>query len=628
MDKNFIFLALMFVPALMGLLSIPLGRVLRWLFLFFTTSATAIVLVFVRPGMASDLMLSLPIPMVGQFVTFHFALTYTSWFFLIMSSLATSAFTLFSLVFNDEKHDSGTAPLYLALWGAGNGVFLAADWISFFIAWEFASVLTLLIVGHKKRAAFAAGVWYFALSALGSLFLLTGAWWVVRYNGSFEISNTIQTLVHWIVTGRVRAWVVLGLFSMAFLTKAALFPFHMWPSFAHAEAPDDFSAFLSGVLIKYGVYGLFLIWVPVFAITPTGAVRTIEGIPWPLYILGWLSALTAVTATLAAIFSNDAKRLLAWSTVANLGYIGTALSAHSVIGTAAALFHMANHMLFKGAMFTTVAAVKWRTGEREMHRLGGLALRMPLTFFTFLVAIIAAAGIPPMSGFASKWMIFQALFQKKLVFQATALFFASTGAFLYLYRALHSIFLGQLSPRHEHVREVPFFMALPMVAFVVAIIAAGVAPGLMLTPINKILTSFGMHAVRSNWTIIMGATANIDFALLFGTFAFAAVLVFLFFVLGGRQRKVTMMDNYTAGENPADWGVTPERYQYAYAFYQPIRSLFAKFPLGATERFFAMLSRTAMRAGSLFADGFASPAFSSWSLLVGVILLIAFGVLS
>jgi NADH-quinone oxidoreductase subunit M len=167
---------------------------------------------------------------------------------------------------------------------------------------------------------------------------------VAIYNGSFEISDTLGTLAGWIAAGRARAWAVLGLFSMAFLTKAALFPFHMWPAFAHAEAPDDFSPFLSGVLIKYGIYGLFILWVPLFASTPAGAVRTIEGIPWPLYILGWFSALTAVAATLAAIFSNDAKRLLAWSTVATLGYIGTALSAHSVIGTAAALFHMANHM--------------------------------------------------------------------------------------------------------------------------------------------------------------------------------------------------------------------------------------------------------------------------------------------
>lgn len=628
MDKNLTFPALMFLPALLGLVSVPLPRVLRWLLLFLTTSATAFVLVFVRPGMLPDVSLALPVSLLGQPLKFHFALTHAAWFFLIMSSLATAAFTLFSLVFNDEKHDSGVAPLYLALWGAGNGVFLAADWISFFIAWELASVLTLIIVGHKKQAAFTAGIWYFALSALGSLALLAGAWWVALYNGSFEISNTAGTLAGWIAAGRMRAWAVLGLFSVAFLTKAAIFPFHMWPAFAHAEAPDDFSPFLSGVLIKYGLYGLFILWVPLFAITPAGAVRTIEGIPWPLYILGWASALTAVAGTLAAIFSNDAKRLLAWSTVANLGYIGTAISAHSVLGTAAALFHMANHMVFKGAMFTTVAAVKWRTGEREMNRMGGLALRMPLTFLTFLVAIIAAAGIPPMSGFASKWMIFQALFQKKLVFQATAIFFASTGAFLYLYRALHSIFLGQLSPRHEHVREVPFLMALPMVAFMVAILAAGIAPGLILRPVNAILASMGMHAVRSNWTIVMGATANIDFALLFGTFAFAAVLTFLFFVLGGRHRKVPMMDNYTAGENPAEWGVTPERYQYAYAFYQPIRALFAKFPLGAAERFFAMLARTAVRAGSAFADGFSAPAFSSWSLLVGVVLIIAFGVLS
>ncbi len=113
----------------------------------------------------------------------------------------------------------------------------------------------------------------------------------------------------------------------------------------------------------------------------------------------------------------------------------------------------------------------------------------------------------------------------------------------------------------------------------------------MLTPINKILASMGMQAVRSNWTIVMGATANIDFALLFGAFIFAAVLVFLMFALGGRRRHVPMMDNYTAGENPAEWGVTPERYQYAYAFYQPIRGCSPNVRC-RTERFLRHAGRT------------------------------------
>ncbi|MBU1242608.1 hypothetical protein KKD52_05385 [Myxococcota bacterium] len=626
--EQVLFPGLILIPPALGLLAAFLPRTLRWTLLFMTSLAIATVLVLIRPGMVPEFSVTWPVAVLDRALGFHLAMSHTAWFFLVMTSLATASFTLFSLVFNDARHDSGIAPLYLALIGFGNGVFLAADWITFFVCWELASVLTLIIVGHRKGHAFSAGLWYFTLSAAGSLSLLAGAWWIALHNGSFLISDSLVTLASWITDGRAAAWPVLGLFSLAFLSKAALFPFHMWPAFAHAEAPDDFSPFLSGVLIKYGIYGLFLVWVPVFFHTPEGAIHTVSGIPWPLYILGWISALTAVVGTLMAIFSNDAKRLLAWSTVANLGYIGTALSAHSVLGTAAALFHLANHMVFKGAMFTTVAAVKWRTGEREMHRMGGLALRMPLTFLTFLLAIIAAAGIPPMSGFASKWMIFQALFQKGLVFQATMLFFASTGAFLYLYRALHSIFLGQLSTRHEHIREVPFLMMLPMIAFMLAMMAVGFAPGLILTPVNWVLSSHGLETVRSNWTIVVGSTSSIDFAMLFGTFVFAVALVFLFFVLGGRRKKVPMMDNYTSGETPSDWGLTPDRYQYAYAFYQPIRVLFARVPLGWTENFFAGAARSFTRAGSLFADAFSHAAFSTWSILLGVALLVLFGVLS
>ncbi len=620
--------ALVAGPVLLALLSVFLPRLLRGILLFLTAAGTAFALVMLRPGQGHFFAIPLPVHLLEARIHLSLVLTHVSWFFLIMASLATAGFTLFSLVFNDREHDTGTTPLYLALLGMGNGVFLAGDWISFFLFWELSSVLTLFIVGHRRKHAFGAGLWYFVFSAFSSLALLAGAWWIARFTHSFDIAGSVRTLSEWIAGKNPAAWPVLGLLSLAFLTKAALFPFHMWPSFAHAEAPDDFSAYLSAVLIKFGLYGMFLVWVPLFFMTPEGSVRLISGIPWPLYILGWLSAATAVVATLMAIFSNDAKRLLAWSTVANLGYIGTALSAHSTLGTAAALFHMANHMVFKGAMFMTVAAVKWRTGEREMHRMGGLALRMPLTFLTFLMAIIAAAGIPPMSGFASKWMIFQSLFEKGLVFQAAALFFASTGAFLYLYRALHSIFLGQLSPRFEHVREVPWPMALPMLGFMGALMAVGFAPGLILHPVNVILGTLGLTAVRSNWTIVVGATAAIDFAMLFGVFGFAVVLVFVFFALGGRRTKVPMMDNYTAGEDPADWGLTPERYQYAYAFYQPIRGLFRYIPLGLCEDLFRKGSIFVRRIGALVHEGFAHDGFFNWSLLMGVVLMILFGVLS
>jgi NADH-quinone oxidoreductase subunit M len=216
----------------------------------------------------------------------------------------------------------------------------------------------------------------------------------------------------------------------------------------------------------------------------------------PAYLLAVLGAVTAVLGTLLAIFQTDMKKLFAYSSVANIGYIITSMSALSVIGIQGALFHSVNHMIYGGAIFLTIAAVIYRTGEREMHKVGGLVYRMPLTFMTFLLSIIAAASIPPLNGFPSKWLIYHALMANRMVFVVIALVFASTGAFMYLFRMLASVFLGQLPDKYKDVKEVPLFMAIPMVIFMAAMMAIGVVPGIVMKPVNAVLQTLGYSTVR------------------------------------------------------------------------------------------------------------------------------------
>jgi NADH-quinone oxidoreductase subunit M len=286
-----------------------------------------------------------------------------------------------------------------------------------------------------------------------------------------------------------------------------------------------------------------------------------------------VGALTAVWGTLLAIRENDMKRLMAFSTVSNLGFIVFALSVNTFFGVAAAIFHTFNHMLFKSTIFLSMASVKFRTGEREMHRLGGIGYRMPVAFFAFLLGIIAAAGIPPMNGFASKWMVFQSLFENNLLILSIPAFLASTAAFLYLYRGLHSIYLGQLSPRFARIKAAPPLQMLVMGLMMLAVFAIGVFPGVFLLPINEAIVSSGGAAVEVTLSSIIGVTSEVNLTMVAAAFMGAFIIVMVLYMLGKRRSLVEPLDTYTAGETPEDWNMVPEQYHYAYNFYEPFEKM-------------------------------------------------------
>ncbi|MBU1220861.1 NADH-quinone oxidoreductase subunit M [Myxococcota bacterium] len=619
-------LLLVVMPVGFGLVSLALPKRLSW-FLFFFVNILVLGVVFKlksSTGLTWDLKFNL---FSTGAVSLKLAVTHLGWFFLAISSVATILFSMFSLDFNDRKHATFAAPFWMILIGATNGIFLSQSWIAFFFAWELMSWTSLLIIGHGKTPSFKAGIYYYALSFFGTMAMMAGIWLLYHRTGSWDIATTTLRIAADFTTHRSFAMTVTALFAVGFLAKSALFPFHMWPQMAHAEAPDDFSAYLSGIMIKYGIYGLALFVIPVFAMTPKGTMKIISGVPWPMYALAWISAITSVIGTVMAIFTNDMKRLMAWSTVANVGYIGVALSTNSSLGYAAALFHTANHMIFKGSIFAALAAVKFRTGEREMHKLGGLAYVMPITFMTFLLGIIAAAGIPPLSGFNSKWMIFQALFEKKMVFVATVIFFSSTGAFLYLFRALHTVFLGQLSPRFRHVKEAPMLMSFSMIILMILMLIPGIFPGTVTGFFNNILASFGFAPIKTTLNSMTGSTASINGTVIAAVFGLAVLIVFIMFLLGARQHKVAMMDNYTCGEDPEDWKVGPERYHYGYDFYQPIKPLFAWMPLGAVEKLYETLRRSIERFGNLVSSISADGSRLGWTFVIGILIIIVTGVM-
>jgi multicomponent Na+:H+ antiporter subunit D len=242
------------------------------------------------------------------------------------------------------------------------------------------------------------------------------------------------------------------LFLMGFGLKAALVPFHAWLPDAHSSAPAPISAMLSGVLIKVlGVYTLIRVVLTVFGLS--------AGIENVLMILGIVSILTGA---FLALGQNDVKRMLAYSSISQVGYIVLGIGIGTPLGILGGLFHLLNHASAKGLLFLNAGSLEYATGTRELDKLGGLGKKMPVTAGTSVIGSLAIAGVPPLNGFWSKLIILLALVQAKLY--AGALIAAAAGILtLWYYLILQRrAFFGKLNETWRNVREAPFWMSVSM----------------------------------------------------------------------------------------------------------------------------------------------------------------------
>ena len=238
----------------------------------------------------------------------------------------------------------------------------------------------------------------------------------------------------------------------------------------------------------------------------------------------------------------------------------------SHLGWLAALWHTLNHFLFKGLLFLAIAGVIHRTGTRNMYEMGGLIKRMPFTFFSVMIGIIALSGVPPLTGFGGKWLLYEALIEKGWYLQAGVAFFASTIAFLYCYRLIHAIFLGIPKPDQLQVREAPFRILFPQYILIAFIFVFSLKPAWLLKPLSAMVAPYftptlgwqGDTAVSSlgywNGTVMM----------ILVVFIFALVLLNLLWMSRG-SKKVKPFNIVYAAEKPD----RPQTTHYAWHFFAP-----------------------------------------------------------
>ncbi len=366
--------------------------------------------------------------------------------------------------------------LLLGFMGAMLGVVVSGNLVQLVVFWELTSVFSFLLIGywtHRKDARRGARM-AFTVTATGGLALLAGVLLLGHIVGSFELDAVLRA------GDRVRTHALypaaLALLLLGALTKSAQFPFHFWLPHAMA-APTPVSAYLhSATMVKAGVFLLARLW-PVLAGSEA----------W-FWIVGGAGLVTLLLGAYAAMFQNDLKGLLAYSTISHLGLITLLLGLNSQLAAVAAVFHMMNHATFKASLFMSVGIIDHETGTRDMRRLDGLYRSMPITGTLAIVACAAMAGVPLLNGFLSKEMFFaETVFISASPAIAFGLPAAATlaGVFAVVYslRFGHDVFFGSApdTPRAPH--EPVHWMRVPIELLVLACVVVGTLPAWSVGPL-------------------------------------------------------------------------------------------------------------------------------------------------
>src|SRR5436190_10046025 len=477
-----------------GIARSPAGRIV----VYGTSLVTCLVSFSIAVGVLvggfapSSLSLPLGLPWLGA----HFAIDSLSAFFLAVVTLGSAAASLFALGYGrHEQTPQRILPAYPLFLAAMQLVVLAADAFSFLLAWECMSLTSwaLVIAHHRVRENMHAGYVYLVMASFGTLSLLLAFGLLAGAGGAYGFDAIRAATPSSAIAALVLILVLIGAGS-----KAGLVPLHAWLPLAHPAAPSHVSALMSGVMTKVAVYGFIRI---VFDLA--------GNLPWwsGALVLA-VGSLSAVLGVLQALMQDDIKRLLAYSTIENIGivFIGLGLAlafrantmtAAAALAMTAALLHVLNHSFFKSLLFFGAGAVLTATGERNMDRLGGLIHRMPVTSFLFLIGCTAISALPPLNGFVSEWLTFQAiLLSPDLPQWALKIMVPAAGGLLALAAALAGAtfvktfgiaFLGR--PRSSEAaaaQEVDSYSLAAMALLAMLCLITGIVPGFVIDAVAPI----------------------------------------------------------------------------------------------------------------------------------------------
>ncbi|MDZ4180844.1 MAG: complex I subunit 5 family protein [Coriobacteriia bacterium] len=496
-------------PLVCAVLVRPLGRWredVRDGFMLFATGVTLLGAAALIPLIAEEHRIAADIPaLLGML---HFVVDPFGMLFALFTTFVWFAATLHSLDYlAHEQHRDRFHVTSLVVLSAMLGVVLAGNLVTLYLFFEVLGLTAFLFVIHTQTAeAKRASIKYLWMTVLGGFSLVAGIFLTYALGHTGAIGPIPLE-----GTNEILRWVTFGLLILGFGVKAGMLPVHVWLPDAHPVAPSPASALLSGVMIKAGAYGIFR------TVTALFRPAVLEDISEELWhatssfglVVLWIGIATMAIGVILALGQHNAKRMLAYHSVSQMGFIlagiGAAgyLGSHGALGIAGGLLHVVNHALFKGALFLGIGAVAFRTGELDMYKLGGLWRKMPWTFVFMLIAAAGITGVPLFNGFVSKCLIHHALVEAYEVHHLLSLNIAEKiyvvtcgGTACSFIKLIGLVFLGRAKQEYgPEVTDAPPRMLMALALLSAAMVTIGVRPHLLLRGVvSPGLHEWALHA--------------------------------------------------------------------------------------------------------------------------------------
>lgn len=525
-----------------------------------------------------------------SYLSFTLYLDKLSSFFLLALSVLTLAVSIYSINYNSHYYHKKNVGVFNILYPvfilSMILVMTAGNTIGFLFFWEMMSLVSYFLVmfESEERETRKAGTIYLIMTHIGTAFLLIAFMLTFKYTHSFDIGVNMAAL-----SGTAKSLVFI-LLLIGFGTKAGIVPLHIWLPYAHPAAPSNVSALMSGIMIKTAVYGILR-----FGFIP----MTNKPMWWGVVILA-VGAISTVLGVAYAFMEHNIKRLLAYSSIENIGIIfmgiGVSFMAYTsgnkvLCGLAlmAALFHLFNHTLFKGALFLGAGSIHYATHTKDMEELGGLMKKMPYTGVFMLAASLAISALPPFNGFVGEWITYQSLFMglssgsagTKLITMLAVAALAMGGAIAAacFVKVIGIAFLGlPRSEKAKTAKEVPVFMKTGVGLLTALCLICGIFPVLVLRLLDKVSTELiGFTALKQvqggilllNYPITIDQTEISPLMVLLAG-AITTIVVFMLIKVFGGHRTERKYGTWDCGYPE----LTPRMQYSATGFSKPLRIVF------------------------------------------------------
>ena len=474
-----------------------------------------------------------------------------SWCFAVIVPALGAVNMAYAVGYMDHSHTQWRFYcIFTAMCGGLVGMAASPNLFSFFMFWEVMSSWTLyMVLAHEGDAlSLREAGKYFLFNIAGASFIFVG----VCVIGGGAPMVAFGKPVPWVSTDPSLMTVGLALLAIGFVMKAAQLPIRIDWQMHPALAPTPVSGYISSMLLKSAVIGL----VKLFFILGEGA-PALYSVLQSNFVM-WVGGITVVLAALQAMRANQVKLVFIYSTVSQIGYMvlaiavagyALAVNADAALGLSGSLLHLANHVFFKDLLFLVCGALMFMTHREYLSDMGGLGRKMPFTMTMFFIAGLSVVGIPPTSGFNSKWLIYHALMQANQPILALLSLFGSVLTLAYIAKFMHAAFLGQPNPALQEVHDPPLVMRVPMFILAVGCVVTGIFPGLLLSPIGSIAADFNLEPVPFTLSSIgSGATGwnpGVMFVIMLAPFAFGCWVLHRFV-------RVREIEVHNCGLEPED----------------------------------------------------------------------------